>query len=631
MKRTRSNWQWLTAGLLGAVVACQVWLIWGHWIDVDEGAHLMDARLATEGLTPVADFDSRQPLYVYTYVPAFRIFGEHYQSGRAMSVLWTLLWGGVMWALARRLWGKFEANTALLLLAFAPSIVINSSVVKTEPLAMLLTALGMLGLAVHLRSGRWGPLVWAGVSFGVGYYVRESTLAGVLASGLVFLACAREGVGRFLQRCVALGIGYAAVVGAVLLAYAARFSWPHLLTLNELFPFARIAKSLQGIFGWVASATPETVGSMRQSDQNWTSTFQHLGESLRLNLHFVVGTVVALAFWCADAVGGRRAGRQHRTHEDRGTLGLMVAGAWAFSILLMYGYYTLHRGFFQSYAREVIPPMVLLSAWALARLIRESGWERRAAAIAPLIMLVCVGVVALRLQGTGQPMLAALSAIAVTGWAVFHPVFASRKQRSVYAAAWLILLCGYVAAVALRPVLQIIFPVVALVLVIALARRAARRPVWKAAARFTTLALLAGSTVLTAAYAGRMLRPSYECDWSPRTVAEAVAAIEQVSQPTDEILSGGMVWVLESGRRPFLNVAHPLAFTGGIPPELVRRISKRLAAEPPRIIVLDHYTEWAYARHVPAFTPLLKRAYRLVWEHRDSWRPVQVYVLAAER
>lgn len=629
MKRIPSRWHWLTAGLLSAVVACQVWLIWAHWIDTDEGAHLMDARLAMEGLTPVADFGSRQPLYVYTYLPALRLFGEHYASGRVMPLFWTLLLGVVLWAMARRLWGRLEAHATLLLFAFAPSIVINSSVVKTEPLAMLLTALGMLGLAVHLRSGRWRPLVLAGASFGIGYYVRESTLAGVLASGLVFLACAREGLGRFLRRCAALGIGYAAIVGAVLLAYASRFSWPQMLSNDSLFPLAEISGSLRHVLGWVApSGGEQAVEAVRQSDQNWTSTFQHLTEALRLNLHFAAGTLVALGLWFADL----RRRRSARAGQDRGAFGLTVAGAWLVSITLLYGYYVLHRGFFQSYVRELIPPAALLSAWALARLIRDAGWEHRAAMLAPLVLLACAAIAVLRLEGKGSAVFVALSAIAGTGWASFHPAFASSpKRRRAYAAAWLALVCAYAAAVAFRPALQIAFPVIALALVIALARRAARRPARGAEARFTALALLAGSTVLTAAYAGRLLSPAYASDWSPRTVAGAVAAITQASKPTDEVLSGGMVWALESGRRPFLNIAHPLAFTAGMLPERVRRVTERLAQSPPRIIVLDHYTEWGYGRHVPAFGPALRRAYRLVWEHRDAWRPVQVYVLVAER
>ncbi len=619
------SWRRLTAVLLLAIVAFQVWLIRAHWIDTDEGAHLMDARLASEGLTPVADFDSRQPLYVYTYLPAFRLFGEHYASGRVMPLLWTLLLGVTIWALARRLWGRLEAHAALLLFAFAPSIVINSSVVKTEPLAMLLTALGILGLVVHLQSRRWWPLVLAGVSFGLGYYVRESTLAGVAASGLVFLVHAREGAARLLRRCLALGLGYAAVVGTVLLAYASRFSWPQMLANESLFPLAEISGSLRHILGWVAPpGAVEAVHSVRQSDQNWTSTFQHLTEALRLNLHFAAGALVALGLWLADL----RRRRSARSGQDRGAFGLTVAGAWLFSMTLLYGYYTLHRGFFQSYVRELIPPLALLSAWALTRLIRDAGWEWCAEVLAPLTLLVCAAVAALGLRKPGSATFVALLAIAGTGWAVFRSAFTSPRRRAAYVVAWFVLLVAYFAAVAIRPALQLVFPVAALVLVIALARRATHRPAWEAAAaRFTTLALLVGAALLTAAYAGRILDPAYASDWSPRTVAGAVAAIKQVSKRTDEVLSGGMVWVLESGRRPFLDIAHPLAYTDAMPPEVARRVAERLATDPPRIIVLDHYTEWAYARHVPAFAGVLTRSYRLVWERRDSWRPVQVYVL----
>jgi hypothetical protein len=211
----------------------------------------------------------------------------------------------------------------------------------------------------------------------------------------------------------------------------------------------------------------------------------------------------------------------------------------------------------------------------------------------------------------------------------------------------------YAAAVAVRPPLQAVFPVLAVALVWAFAARQAASSRLHAAhqeriapnpeprtpnppgyagrfretvLRFAACSALAGSTALTAAHAGRIPGPRYGADWSPRTIASAVAAINAASGPDDEVLSGGMVWTLESGRRPFLNITHPTAFNDGMSDEVRTRVAERLQAAPPQIIVLDHYTELSYG-HVPQFEDALARSYRLLWEHGDAWRPVQIYGL----
>ena len=58
-----------------------------------------------------------------------------------------------------------------------------------------------------------------------------------------------------------------------------------------------------------------------------------------------------------------------------------------------------------------------------------------------------------------------------------------------------------------------------------------------------------------------------------------------------------------------------------------RRITARLASQPPRIIVLDGYTERTYLKQVSAIEPLLQTSYRLIQEVSGSRSPVKVFVL----
>src|SRR5689334_10052793 len=55
---------WLIA-ILGLSLVLRLALAPGRWINPDEGAHLMDGRLALDGLLPIIDFNSRQIAYSY--------------------------------------------------------------------------------------------------------------------------------------------------------------------------------------------------------------------------------------------------------------------------------------------------------------------------------------------------------------------------------------------------------------------------------------------------------------------------------------------------------------------------------------------------------------------------------------
>jgi len=61
--------------VLFASLSVRVWLLDKRWINPDEGAHLMDAVLALDGMIPSVDFHSRQPLYVYANAATLKLLG----------------------------------------------------------------------------------------------------------------------------------------------------------------------------------------------------------------------------------------------------------------------------------------------------------------------------------------------------------------------------------------------------------------------------------------------------------------------------------------------------------------------------------------------------------------------------
>jgi hypothetical protein len=91
-------------------------------------------------------------------------------------------------------------------------------------------------------------------------------------------------------------------------------------------------------------------------------------------------------------------------------------------------------------------------------------------------------------------------------------------------------------------------------------------------------------------------------------------------------MSGAVIWELQSLRRPFLGISHPLGFEH-------RRVSEKergsleaaIRAKPPEVIILDGFTEKTYFRQIPWLWDFLHSIYGLVYTAEPARKPVQIY------
>jgi hypothetical protein len=88
-----------------------------------------------------------------------------------------------------------------------------------------------------------------------------------------------------------------------------------------------------------------------------------------------------------------------------------------------------------------------------------------------------------------------------------------------------------------------------------------------------------------------------------------------------------MIWEFQASRKPYQMISHPLSFGRGFPEE--KRLSIKAASElsPPKVIILDRYTEMIYLRNLPFLRELLQTRYHLVLEAGPKVLPVQIYQL----
>ena len=139
---------YLLVALVGVLsLAIRLWMLDKHWINPDEGAHLMDAILALSGKIPMVDYDSRQPLYTYSLAGVLHIFGHGFETGRLLSCICSFLTGMVVFLLGKVLFDEKTAAVAAVIYFILPLEFMNSTMVKTEPLTVLLTCTSFLALS----------------------------------------------------------------------------------------------------------------------------------------------------------------------------------------------------------------------------------------------------------------------------------------------------------------------------------------------------------------------------------------------------------------------------------------------------------------------------------------------------
>lgn len=636
---TRASRAWLTLGLLlVAALALHVWMLDARWINPDEGAHLMDGKLALEGLVPGVDFGARQPFYVYATAAVLRIFSVGLASGRVLALVSTLGAGVFIFLIGRELFERSVGLLAAALFLFLPFPLFLTAHAKTEPLTIFL-ACGAIWCGVRaLQRARGGVWLFAGAGAfaALGYYVRESSLAVLLALGIVVLVTLRREPRRMLGATGWIGTGFAGVcvvVGALYLGQQAPLS--DVVRSESLNPAAFVYDNVRGFLG---SATREsgpgpdtptgtTVEERLRAQQPLRTTVYNVKEAVRYNGVLLAG---GFLYPLLLLVGGR--GRGPAEGEERG-FAVLTLCAWAGALGAAYLFWTLRRGFFQAYFLELVPPLAVLTA-ALAvgswrRLPVREGWIRTAGALA-LVLALLVALHAA--MGTSRLTISVYFFVPLALLAVFHLPKRGRPR------GWVVAFLGIGALAALAIAGGPALPAPAALVLYAAAAAGAffllmrasdlswsrERP---AVASFASYALIVGAFTLTLADSVPEVGLAYNGVWTPETVKAVADELRSRTPPDGEVLSGAVIWELEAGRRPFMNLSHPLALVGAIPSVAAPPMLDRLESAPPSAVVLDGYTEQTYLPVIPELRSVLEERYRrTAVVEAGSRYPVEVYV-----
>jgi len=618
--------------ILGFLI--RLWILDERWINPDEGAHLMDGKLVLDGFIPEIDYSSRQPLYVYIVAMIFKIFGIGYIKVRFFLPLISTM--GVcllIFSMSKKLFNEKVALLASAIYTFLPLSIIESTTVKTEPLTTLLSCIGIYLVISGVRSEKKSGLLFflSGVFLSLAFYVRESSLAIPLAVFLFFIVAYW---GKFQKLFINYGItlcGYFFTCLAFF-AYYSRFITINQILNSSINPLNFILKNFQKVSGLVETdAVGAEFNSFRLADQSWSETLGYLKFTLFTNSFLFVGFIFSILILTYSLL----------TKEDNEDfkevfLPFSLLYSWLFSLAIAYSYWTIHRGFFVQYFEEFLPPLSVLLAFVIVYFISKLELQKRVCINMAIITFFLLIIVFFFNRGFPDFQIKSVIyfLIATSVLAFFYFSQELRFKRWLYALITIGILSGALLKLAsssphaVRVLLYLaLLPLVYLVVFNVSGIRLKRD--LKKELGFIVFSLLISSLVLSFAVSGRKMGVDFDSVWSPETVRETADYIRANSKESDEIMSGAVIWELESNRRPFMNQTHPLAYVSRIPEEEAKKMEWGLTKNPPRFIILDGYTEKTYLRQINKLQEIMDERYKLKKVVSGSRYPVKIYGLEA--
>jgi hypothetical protein len=324
--------------------------------------------------------------------------------------------------------------------------------------------------------------------------------------------------------------------------------------------------------------------------------------------------LIGLAFSAAQfAYGLISRNRQNITEE---ILSQSVLYLWVFVLFVAYAFYSYLAGFIIDYSREFLPPLVIIfAAWiysSVPALSRDGVLERF------VLGVLSVAALLFFLHAYHSDFLAIGHHAALTVAVVALFTFAETFRSSVRRFAFLLIITGITAFVVVSQQVPYLFPSVSSLVVIGIVycltwiflHERDQPPLWDYA-RFVSLSIVLASFVVNLSFSGTLLSPTYNAEWSPELVGKIASYINAETDDADEVISGAVIWEFQASRRPFRMISHPFEIEFATKDRKVA-IGRAAAMRPPKVIILDGWTERLYLRHIPSLNQLIAEKYRLV-------------------
>lgn len=607
--------------LLTIGISIRLMLMPVRWINPDEGPHMMGARFLLEGRIPIAEYGSRQPLYLLVIAAFFKLLGVSLQAGRLMAVLANSATGLMLYFLGRKLFDPKTGLVAAATFLFLPLMIFWAPVVKTEPLAALMACLCIFFIADVLLKQKFQPgkIFVAGLFGAAAFYVRQPTVSLPMVMILASLILPTHSL---RQRIKQIGWFFVGFMTPVVLIWAFYLNY---MSLSEIFfsqlnPLNLILNRSLDLLG-ILPESLRVVDSegYRILDQEISQTLANLTQTALFIMPLVVGTLAALFFYR----------KKHRSNPNfaKNNWTLSLLHLWALIGIVLYGYQAITRGFFSQYGTEIYLPMILLTSFTVVTTARKiPDTFLSAFFLAAGVVLVFIYLVQKKFWQfyPGLEVYLILGGL-LAGFFIF--LFSANRHRTKIALLWFL---ASIPAACLHyffgflPVNEALRALLALVVFVASVlglRKVLPGATGIAGRELTLVPAVFIAAVLSIAVSGTKIGPSYDCVWSPAALKKMNSLLVQENLAEGQVLSGAMIWQLQAQSASFLAVAHPTEFLK----KHWNGFEKLFEAKPPEIIVLDGYTERKFYKYWSFLNEKITGEYNPIAEISGSRYPIVVY------
>ena len=589
---------------------------------------MMDAVLVLDGKIPYQDFGSRQPFYVYVIAAYFKLFGTTYTVGRLLPLTCSMLIGVVMFLLAKRLFGMAEGTLACAIYWMLPIEIYNSVVVKTEPLVVLLTCLSfyLVIRATQTLTRSW--MIVAGICAAAGFYVRESALI-IPSTVLIYLLLNyRKRIGEIIKNYSLFLAGYVGSVSVVYILYSKFVTLAEFIN-SPLSPSRTPLSIIKKLLVRSAFDGDSMPTDFAQSSDRYYYYFEYVKQSLNLHSFLVIGALILSGIIVYHLIAS-----QYKERQREYAVSCSLMYVWVLSLLASYAAYYTTRGFFIDYAREFLPPLVILFSAAIRYVAPSMDREEiknRVIWIGGSIGTALFFIASYTPEYYYRPVYAGLT-IGLISLITYSKAFESTTRRLVFIFS-MVGLMGLIVVSRqewLKPYISgMLVSAIIITTMYGLTWKLLEkttRTKFKDYLRFVGLSLVGGAFVLSAGYSGSLLDLKYDSPWPPRSVEAAALYLQAHTNENDKVMSGAVIWELESRRRPFMMISHPLGFEHSISENKKEAIQKEVEEKPPRVIILDGYTEKTYIKSVPVISKIIEGKYELMTIIESaSYFPIKIY------
>ncbi|MBN1559548.1 glycosyltransferase family 39 protein [candidate division KSB1 bacterium] len=585
--------------ILFAGLAVRVVLLQFRWINPDEGAHLLDARLWLDGQAPVADFGSRQPFYVVILALFLNIFGMTLSAARLMPVAASLGITLLLYLMGKRWFGTAVGLTAALIYSLLPLVVIWSTIVKTEQLTILLATASMLLLLLGMEK-RSLYLFISGLLAALAFYVRQPALYLPMAA-ILFLLLSRHGAVKNIALYL---FGYLSITVITILLYLRHMN-VHEILFSQLNPLNLIWNRALHMLGRLPQqySIVDDAG-FRILDQDMSYTLDSWYHALAFSFFIVIGALFAR--------------RYQRGTPQRRVIRLLFC--WFGFSALLYLYQSASRGFYTQYFTEFLPPLLLMASVFIVDILRHS---RATYVLLPLATAAFTAIfIVQRLFWQVSPGMVGYLVLSIGAALLLY--FCSHRPRLSVATIILLMLvsagASTMSALLLKRLgLPDLYRFILVTAILSGTLYGANLIRGKQVRPSRILFLVA--FFYAAFYSGRLIGLRYEAIWSPATLDEVAGYLRANAQPPDDILSGGAIWTFESGLAPYLNVPHATEFYK----HHYADFESAFQENPPRFIIMDGYTERKFMRYKEFILGQLALRYEKVLSVDGSKYTVDVF------